>query len=153
MYNSEEHRRSTEQIQQVRPKVPLFQRRMQLKQEIRSLEQQLQNPLLNQQQVQERLTQVKSKLSEISNRLKGLINKTVLNIKALELSGTPKFISFGQFAQMLSQNQIERYVIDPLLQSFSQPPNKVLTIFGKNGINFLVKVRYDPQTGQIYPPV
>lgn len=62
------------------------------------------------------------------------------------------FISFEQ----LSSIQIERYIIEPLLQPWSGPPNtlnRILTIFGKNGITYLVKVRYDQATNHIYPPV
>ena len=63
------------------------------------------------------------------------------------------FISFEQIGQMLQNNHIERYVIDPPLQSWTSPPNSILTMFGKNGITYLVKARYDQPTNQIFPPV
>lgn len=66
------------------------------------------------------------------------------------------FISFEQIAQMLSQNQIFRFVLDPILQPWVGPPNspnRILTMFGKNGITYLVKARYDQATNQIYLPI
>lgn len=64
------------------------------------------------------------------------------------------FVPFAQIASMLSQNQIERYIIDPLLQPFAGSPGtpyRIFTFFGKNGITYLVKARYDTQTNQILP--
>ena len=64
-------------------------------------------------------------------------------------------VSFIPF-QQVSSIQIERYIIDPMLQPWAgvpRTPNRILTIFGQNGITYLVKVRYDSQSNQIYPPV
>ena len=61
------------------------------------------------------------------------------------------FIPFSQ----LSTIQIERYIIEPLLQPWAGPPNtqnRILTIFGKNGMSYLVKARYDQATNQIFQP-
>ncbi|CAN5690318.1 hypothetical protein BH23THE1_BH23THE1_32640 [soil metagenome] len=66
------------------------------------------------------------------------------------------FISFPEVTNMFSQNQVERYIIDPLLQPWAGPPstqNRIITIFTKNGMTYLVKVRYDQERNQIYPPV
>ena len=66
------------------------------------------------------------------------------------------FISFQQVDQMLQDNKIERYILDPLLQPWAgapNQPNRILTIFGKNGITYLVKARYDKVTNQIFPHV
>ena len=63
------------------------------------------------------------------------------------------FISFPDIGDMLSQNKIERYIIDPSLQYLIENSNTIFTFFGKNGITYLVKGRYDPQTNQIFPPV
>jgi hypothetical protein len=66
------------------------------------------------------------------------------------------FIPFDQMAQMLQSNQIERYVLDSMLQPWAGPPNKpnrILTMFGKNGITYLVKAQYNQVNNQIYPPV
>ena len=66
------------------------------------------------------------------------------------------FVPFQDIANMLSQNQIERYIIDPILQPWAGPPgttNNILTMFGKNGITYLVKARYNSQTNQIFAPV
>ena len=67
-----------------------------------------------------------------------------------------EFISFQRITEMLSQGQIERYILDPLLQPWADPPtssNRILTMFGKNGITYLVKARYDLTTNQIFAPV
>lgn len=66
------------------------------------------------------------------------------------------FITFEQVAQMLNSGQIERYIIEPLLQPWAGPPstsNKILTVFNKNGMTYLVKVKYDPVTNQIFNPI
>lgn len=64
------------------------------------------------------------------------------------------FISFNQIRSI--GNQITRYVIDPLLQPLAGlpgSPNRIITIFTKNGNSYLVKARFDPQTNQIFPPI
>ena len=61
------------------------------------------------------------------------------------------FISFQQIADMLNQGQIERYIIDPLLQPWAQEPYKILTFFSKNGMTYLAKVKYDQVSNQILP--
>ena len=64
------------------------------------------------------------------------------------------FVPFQQIGQMLSNNQIERYIIDPLLQPWAGPPGteyRIFTFFGKNGVTYLVKARYNSQTNQILP--
>lgn len=66
------------------------------------------------------------------------------------------FISFQEASLMLNQSQIERYLIDPILQPWAGVPgalNRIITLFGKNGITYLAKVKYDSQTNQIYAPV
>ena len=77
------------------------------------------------------------------------------NIVLLHNNNTSRinFTSFQEISQMLVANQIERYVIDPLLQPFTNPPNKVLTMYGKNGVTYLVKARYDQNSNQIMPPL
>ncbi|CAN5605080.1 hypothetical protein BH23THE1_BH23THE1_32920 [soil metagenome] len=62
------------------------------------------------------------------------------------------FVSFQDVTNM----QIERYIVDPLLQPWAGPPNtqnRIITVFLRNGITYLVKVRYNPKTNQIFPPV
>ena len=79
---------------------------------------------------------------------------TNINPNSVILNGlNVSFIPFEQMAQMLSQNQIERYIIDPELQYLTTSPNSVLTMFGKNGITYLVKARYDQGSNQIFQPV
>lgn len=66
------------------------------------------------------------------------------------------FVPLEQIGQMLSQNQIERYIIEPLLQPWAGPPgtqNRIITMFGRNGLTYLVKARYGPQSNQLFPPV
>jgi hypothetical protein len=62
------------------------------------------------------------------------------------------FISFEEITNMLIHNKIERYIIDPELQYLTTSPNVVLTMFGKNGITYLVKARYDQRSNQIFQP-
>lgn len=66
------------------------------------------------------------------------------------------FISYDE----LTKIQIERWIVDPILQSWSGPPvpyntvsNKIVTIFGKNGITYLSKVLLDPNTNKIFKPI
>lgn len=68
------------------------------------------------------------------------------------------FISFEQ----LNQIQIERWIIDPELQPWAGPPtfspigenvNRIITLFDINGTTYLVKVRYDQATNQIFLPI
>ena len=64
------------------------------------------------------------------------------------------FISFEQITTMLERNEIERYIIDPLLQPWTgAPPTeyRIFTFFGKNGMTYLVRARYNAQTNQILP--
>ena len=63
-----------------------------------------------------------------------------------------QFIPFSQ----LSKIQIERYIIEPLLQPWAGPPstqNRIITIFGKNGMTYLVKALYDQVSNQIFSPI
>ena len=63
------------------------------------------------------------------------------------------FISFQQISDMLSQGQIERYVIDSSLQPWAGTIGteyRIFTFFAKYGMTYLVKARYDQATNQIY---
>jgi RNA recognition motif-containing protein len=68
------------------------------------------------------------------------------------------FIPFSEIKNI----QIDRYVIDPILQpwagplaglSSDKPANRIVTIFGKNGMTYLVKAKYDQVNNQIFQPV
>jgi hypothetical protein len=61
-------------------------------------------------------------------------------------------VNFIPFSQ-INSIQIDRYLIEPLLQPWAEPPNRILTIFGKNGMTYLVKAKYDAVSNQIFPPV
>ena len=71
------------------------------------------------------------------------------------------FISYEEITQMLNQNQIERYIIEPLLQPWAgkvgsldnEPTNRILTMFAKNGMTYLVKAKYDPVNNSINQPI
>lgn len=99
--------------------------------------------------------QQSTKLAQISyetlvKQLYGLpvVLPTSLIVNDLRL----EFIPFSQ----LSTIQIERYIIEPLLQPWAGPPstrNRIITIFGTNGMTYLVKALYDQSTNRIFPPV
>lgn len=64
------------------------------------------------------------------------------------------FVPFQVIGTMLQNNQIERYIIDPLLQPWAGSPGteyRIFTFFGKNGVTYLVKARYNSQTNEILP--
>lgn len=86
-------------------------------------------------------------INEISSPIINNDNSIIIN--GLQVN----FIPFEEMAQMLSQNKIERYIIDPTLQYLTTPPNSVLTMFGKNGLTYLVKAQYDQRNNQIFQSV
>jgi hypothetical protein len=59
------------------------------------------------------------------------------------------FIPFEQIFKI----QIANWIIDPVLQLYTKEPNKIITVFGTNGMTYLVKAKYDPMTNQIFPPI
>ena len=68
------------------------------------------------------------------------------------------FISFSE----VSQIQIVRYELNPYLQMYAtqlpyreavSSPNRIITLFGSNGLTYLVKAKYDPVSQQIFPPL
>jgi len=67
-----------------------------------------------------------------------------------------QFIDFQTAGDLLTINQISRYILDPILQPWAglpNSPNRIVTLFHVNGLNYLIKAGYNPQNGQIYPPV
>ena len=67
-----------------------------------------------------------------------------------------EFIDINRAGQLLQNNQIERFVLDPLLQPWAghhSLPNRIITLFGKNGVNYLVKAQYNSTNGQIHGPI
>jgi RNA recognition motif-containing protein len=75
------------------------------------------------------------------------INGRNLDDYRLNVTRTPKnFVSFQQIAQMMQNDQIQSWMIDPTV-------NINLKFVGKNGATYLVKARYDQTTNQILPPV
>ena len=64
------------------------------------------------------------------------------------------FVSFQDISNMLSQSQIERFTVEPLLQAWVgglNSPNRIMTFFNKNGMTYLAKVQYDQINNQILP--
>jgi hypothetical protein len=66
------------------------------------------------------------------------------------------FISYDEVIKL----QIERWIVEPILQPWGGPPipyntisNKILTIFGKNGITYLSKVLFNPNTNKVFKPI
>ena len=56
---------------------------------------------------------------------------------------------------MFQQNEVVNYEINPKLQIWAGPPgteNRILTLVNRDGKSFLVKVRYDPKTNQVFKP-
>jgi hypothetical protein len=112
------------------------------------------NPFGNLEQIQE-LSDDLHQLAQLSyetlvKRLYGLPVEMpqFLIVNGLKLN----FIPFSE----VSKIQIDRYIIEPLLQPWSGPPsspNRIITIFAKNGMTYLVKAKYDQVSNQIFQPV
>jgi hypothetical protein len=82
--------------------------------------------------------------------LKRLYNLSIILPEYLVINGLKvNFIPFSQ----VSTIQIQKYIIDPLFQPWTSSPNKVITIFDKNGMTYLVHAQYDQSTNQIFPPI
>jgi len=82
--------------------------------------------------------------------LRQLYNLPITIPEFLILNGLKiNFIPFSEVGTI----QIERYIIEPLLQPWAGPTNRIIMIFGNNGMTYLVKVQYDPVSNQIFPPV
>jgi hypothetical protein len=63
------------------------------------------------------------------------------------------FILFHEITDMLTQNQIEKYIIDPSLQPWAGTIGtqyRIFTFFAKNGMTYLVKALYNQASNQIY---
>ena len=71
------------------------------------------------------------------------------------------FIPFEEASQMLSQNKINKFIIEPMLQPWAGPPSisieklptRIITMFGTNGMTYLVKAKYDQNSNQIFSPL
>lgn len=64
-------------------------------------------------------------------------------------------IKFEEAQAKLSNNEIERCVMDPLLQAYAgsaRNNNRLVTLFGKNGEVYHVRADYDPKDNKINPP-
>ena len=65
-----------------------------------------------------------------------------------------EFIPFTEIPSLL--REIERSDLNPLLQPWAghpNQPNRIVTLFMKDGTTSLVKARYDKSSEQIFPPV
>ena len=64
------------------------------------------------------------------------------------------FISFSDIHRI----QIVKYELDPYLQIYAGLPldgrmNRIVTLFGSNGLTYLIKAKYDPISQQIFEPI
>ena len=66
-----------------------------------------------------------------------------------------KLISFNEMSNLSQQGLIVRYAMNPAYQKYfglTNEPNKVVTVFDKNGNGYLVKGKLE-SNGMIYPPI
>ncbi len=61
-------------------------------------------------------------------------------------------ISFERAGQMLSQNEIVRFIVDPFNQEGIRQGLTRVTLIGIDGREYDVEAKYDPMTNQIFPP-
>ena len=83
------------------------------------------------------------------------IRALISRLYGLPLPDLP-MISFEQAGQFIRSGEILSYQIDPLLQPWVGPPgtaNRIVTLIGRDGTNYLVLAKYLPELGQIVPPV
>ena len=84
---------------------------------------------------------------KFEDTLKALLSR----LYKLPVGPEPQLIPFEQLGTL----QIERYEIEPLLQVWAGDPgtpNRILTLFLKDGRAVYVKALYDASTNQIQPP-
>lgn len=62
------------------------------------------------------------------------------------------FLEFKEFKKMLQNKKIYRFIIDDHIQQWSKSPNTLITVFGINGITYLLNANYDREKNMIYPP-
>ena len=67
------------------------------------------------------------------------------------------FIPFDQVGSMISNGEIEKYTLESIVQPWSRSPkennkNRIITLYGKNGLTYLVRAQYNQVTKQIFPP-
>jgi len=65
-------------------------------------------------------------------------------------------IPYERAAQLLKEGKVARTDFDPLVQPWAGPPstpNRMMTFFTSSGMTYVSKVRYDPTTRTVYPPV
>lgn len=62
------------------------------------------------------------------------------------------FIGLQQFKKMQQQHQIYQCIIDNEIQKWTKTPNTIITVFGFNGITYLLNAYYDKEKNMIHPP-
>lgn len=62
------------------------------------------------------------------------------------------FINYTEFKKMLRAKKVDRYIIDESVQQWSKAPNTLITVFGINGITYLVNAYHDKEKNLIHPP-
>lgn len=64
-----------------------------------------------------------------------------------------KFMEFNEFQKMLEKKRVYRYFIDDDIQKWAKESNKILFVFGINGITYLLNAQYDKEKDMISPPL
>lgn len=78
----------------------------------------------------------------------------------LPIQSTIQFIDFQRVTQMLNNQEITNYILDPIYQPWAGslieplpnvPVNRIITLYHINGRKYMVKAMYNPHSGRIYP--
>lgn len=81
-----------------------------------------------------------------------VITPPLLNVNNVLMA----FIPFYGASEFIQRGFISRFELLPQLQVWAGPPNspnRIITLHATNGLTYLVKSRYDPNTQQMYPPI
>ena len=63
-----------------------------------------------------------------------------------------EFISFAEYKRMRRSKTIHRCYIDNTIQKWATAPNIIITVFGINGITYLLNAKYDREKNTVSPP-
>ena len=88
------------------------------------------------------------------NRLEESLKALISRLYRLPLPDLP-MISFEEAGRLIQSGEILSYQIDPLFQAWAGPPgtsNRIITLIGRDGTNYLVLAKYLPGPNQILPP-
>lgn len=105
-------------------------------------------------ELEEAVGNLEERMDEAEGSDKAKLQHRIDQIEALLKREPPQqlnILTFNQIGQMVSQNQITSYDIDPQFQSQAGYGNTILKFLGRNGTIYHAKVRYDPQSKSILP--